>query len=1109
MKEIIINKRYFNNIETSINSLNEYFSSNYKVKNFPNLENSDLDEEMNHIITTISSIDARWIDDEDVANEAIDKLNEKKEDYVQYVTTNEGGDFFDYCSQNNDQVSADLGTEYLSFKALQFAADHQEDFSKLLNGIYSFELFLKPSAYKNEISLFSQNVPIVECEDVMSGTEFKIFDPRTYIQGIFENDDITMPEDMNITAETERFMNYTDLTGVEVKVNEAIQEAAEVNFFTDTKPKHIKYDGKKWMISQQFEKTVNNLVAALRKCNDTDDLKTFFENDSKKYAKDLNDTVVPFILVQAMIKKGKEVGGFTKYSDSYASIISKNKGAKRFENYDIFTTFKADKEGTIKFIENFCKLKFVNDPSASITNNTVLTLFNIFDSRIYFDILYNMIPDKVKKTNGMDEDSFVRSNRGRINKNSRASNTYAADKAEVTPNNEEQTTEEINEYVTSTMRILGDMDISDMVHCESWRDMLRAEISTLDSGLHKAQIPVSGTNEYIGESFDVINHAETDIIMEADGNGQIVSNSVLGCFIGTSSVTTAASITASPLTLILFIDASGVKSPTCSEIASNVAKKSRGKNIKAEIIRDVLSIIRAMAKEADGEIDAYTLKDMKKRGNQLRDTLSFALRRKDTFNDTEKENLIDLHHAATKMGDLTPNDVSKNDKIVRSFFKASDAVVMMITKINPDDIDNFANIGEPEPVENEPVSEEPVSEEPTTEEPVSEETRTEDDEPVSESAVIQETDKGAIPAYMKTRMQLSDESGNKPETKVEDVNPPSGDEKVPSNPIDDLADSINEKVDGAGDDLKDMIGKEAKKEGSNIVVNINNNYNYSNSFNKSSNDLSTGKSMKIDNSVNDNSVKDQSVKDQSVKDQSVKDQSKKNNTSPSNNKYNSTTDSNTKDEKKVQEFSTGYSVEDVFAFLESEEPLLEADGANKPPKEDSLTKAMDRDRKKLPKQQAAKKTANKVVSTAKAVAKPAIRTKQWLLGIVDSLVQRSDDKVKAEIIQERSYRTALYKAMRIAIKAGLAGVAWTISGYLCAAYVAIVAAKEIDKQRLKKEVRREFAVEMRILDDKIRVADQNGDFQDKWKMMRLRSKMESIAANEATHQTIAHPSSVQ
>ena len=206
----------------------------------------------------------------------------------------------------------------------------------------------------------------------------------------------------------------------------------------------------------------------------------------------------------------------------------------------------------------------------------------------------------------MDEDSFVRSNRGRINKNSRASNTYAADKADVTPNNEEQTTKEINEYVTSTMRILGDMDISDMVHCESWRDMLRAEISTLDTGLHNAQIPVSATNEYIGESFDVINHMETDIIMEADGNGQIVSNSVLGCFIGTASVTTAASITASPLTLILFIDASGVKSPTCSEIAANVAKKSRGKNIKAEIIRDVLSIIRAMAKEADGEIDAYT-----------------------------------------------------------------------------------------------------------------------------------------------------------------------------------------------------------------------------------------------------------------------------------------------------------------------------------------------------------------------------------------------------------------------------------------------------------------------------------------------------------------------
>lgn len=1104
--EIIINKRYFDNIEKAVTSLNEFFSSNFKNKNFVNIdEDTDLDEGVRHCMSIMNDVDPTWITDPENANEAVDKINAIKPELTNYAMNNPEGNFFTYCSETNNTALSDIGYEYLSFKALQQVSDNFSEFEKLMNGLYSFDLFLHPSAYKNAIAKFSETVPTGECSDVLANVSFPVFDSKAYISSLFENEDIQFPAGMDYKSELERFDSFQDLDNITVRVDEAIQEAAEVNFFENTKPKHIKYSNGKWVISDQFKKTVNELVAALRKCDTTDDLKTFFENESKKYAKDLNDTVAPFILVQAMIKKGKEVGGFTKHSDSYASIISKNSGAKRFENYDIFTTFKSDKTGTIKFLDDFFNLRLVNDDKAYVANNTILTLFNIFDSRIYYDILYNLIPDKEKKDKNMDEDSFVKQHRAIINKNSRGMNTYATDTAQVRSDNTEKSSKEIKEYAYNTIRSMGDMDISDMVTCEAWVDMIREEIESVDDGLYNAGIPSSATAEYIGESFNDVDSIMNQMIMESvEEHNKVTAKTVMSGLIGGVGGTAAAFIVgAGTTTMLSILIAIGITSPTLSIIGNKLAKKRRGKNIKAEILRDIDAIVRILAKDVS-ELDGYLIKELRKRAKVLVESTSFAMKSKDTFKDVEREYLMDLHHAATRMSKIQMGDTGANENIIKSFFKAADEVTKMITKITDEEIlaalpdQNIGDVSEEETTETSTVEDDGEVEETVEEKTESDEKDDsessdddDDDDDVKQEGFVQEVDHGGIPEYMKTRIALSDEDGSGKKTTVTDVNPPAADDDTPSNSIDDLSASIDAKISAGGDNINDMIGKEAKKEGNHIVYNVTNNYNYSNSFNKTSTDLSSGK------------VTDQSISVNKSKDPK---------NTGSNNINNSTTSSDPTDKKNVQEFSTGYSVDDVFSFLESGEPLLEAAGSNKPPKEDSLTRAMDRDRKALPKQQAAKKAVDKTVSTAKAATKPIIRTKHWLLGIVDSLVKRKEDKVKAEIIESPSYRTALFKASRIAIKAGLFGVALTINGYLAGVYAVVLASNAYDKQRLRKEVQAEFATEMRILDDKIRLADQENTPESrkaKWQMMRLRDKMERIATKEATRSRFVHPTSVQ
>ena len=856
---IVVKKSYFDNIETTINSLNQFFSSNFKQKNFPVVDGDyEVDDSVMKIVGLMNGVESSWVDNPEEVERIVNAINTVSEKYDDHP--------YEQICDNNDSVTIDHIDAFVSFKALQFIADHFDEFSKLMNGIYSMELFTKPSKYKSVIELFSQDINISEIEKVQDDLHTPIFDGAAYIKSLFDSKQITMPKGLDEQEEVKRFYNFQD-SPMEIQVDDTdkeitpVQEAAEVNYFTKRKPVHIKYDEKKdkFHISAQFRKAIDQLKDGLEKCKNSEDLLDFFDDPKGRYpqADDFTSNVIPFILAKVFNNTKKypnqdmDMTLFRPYINSYKSIIDNNPGAKRFSNYDLFSTFKTDKKGTIQFIIDFCEINFYNDASAAITNNNLLTIFNIFDSRIYFDILYNLIPDKVKKTKFPSEDEFVKRVRARVNKNSKSSNVYKPATIKAAVENDLPTAEDVVKYTEDSVREFAEMSISDIMLCEQYHQILRDEINTLDT----------------------------------------------------------------------------------------------------RIYNEGLSPIR---------ID-WMLRDYK---------------------------------------------------------------------------------------------------------------------------VIQEVDKGEIPEYMKTRVRLSDEMGTTPKVTQTEVQIPPD---TPTNSVDELADSIDEKMDANTDKLEDMLGSGATKDGKNIVINVTNNYN--NSFNRDDHsdhsthsDLSTGKNINKSNNVTTTHTNSHNTTN-----------SDKSSGSNNNNNSNSNNDTN---DSKVQEFASGYSVDNVFAFLESEEPLSTiTEATTKPPKGSLTTAMMDLDKNSRSLQQKSKRSVQKGVGFTKALLKPAMRTKQWLAGIVDSLIKRNEDVVKTEIIESPGYRSMLFKATRLALKLGMFGIAATINPYIGAAYAALEVSRGIDKERLKREVQGEMAAEIDILDYKIEEAKAAGDVKAVSEMKRLRAKMTRITSD--------------
>lgn len=1234
---IIIKQSYFTNIQTAINSLNEFCSSGFKVKNFPVLDGDfQLDPMLERILSRLDSVDPTWLEDEGKLNGIIDLINEN----IQKIDPVDG--VYETIVNSNNEMMINSIDAYIGFKVLQIIADNFQDFIKLVNGIYTFEIFTKPDQYVDVLDEFGKFIPLNEIPEL--DLEEKIFDEGFYVEGVFKNDQIEIPSTLEIETETERIINRTPLQGVEVFVDDSVQEAAEINFFTDTKPKHMKYSTKtkKWMVSNQFEKTINDLVAGLRKCDSTDDLNNFFKSDFWNKSLDLSETVLPYILAKVFGNTKKfpyDNISAEKYWDSYKSIIKQNSGAKRFQNYDIYTTFKSDKEGTIKFIEDFFKLKLVNDPDASISNNTLLTLFNIFDSRIYLDIVYNYAPDSVKSEK--TEDQFVKEIRSKINKNSRTTKTYTNSEGAQDPSPEDNVDDSktVTEYVSNELNKLGDMSISDMVHCEQFSHIVECDIDTLGDKMYNAGLSPFLVEEYIGESFNDIDSFTNDFIQEASTQTRRETFQQSVCSLmanmeeivkldkqhrwNANSFSSRYKTTFNPLQ---FLGIPVTSITNTSEEHGNIkqaffmtkrAIKGKCGSFTSEQMR-VISKLHDLTGDLWGNVKMFWinprnwLKEFnlwkndktQKRTRKIADiareivamksALEFVIDNDDFVNEywydgdpnyvfqeaTTEKNRERLRIATSvlmedmkKISDLAKKKQWTNNACINTFkgetktnvkeaykyatrgatgscgkFQDSEVntlkdlcektkeILSTVGKIN---INPFVskNIKEADSVRKistlandilsmksdlEFVNSEVVKD---TDSPVvaEEKSVTESFEYDIDSFRVtmeQESTGGELPEYMKNRFKMTDTVG----TTVTPAGLPDG---VPQNPISDITDSIDAKLDAGGDNLGDMIGagfennpNKDKAEGK-VVVNITNNY--TNSFNRDSNntttntttndDHSTGKTTNTtntnsnnkSNSDNDNSHDNQtdSSSNKSIKKSTVtkkksdnSDRSTSTSTKGSNNNNNSNDSVDTKDSPTVkdgqQKLSSGKTVQEMFMFLESKEPQSSEFNAT-PPRDDLLTKAMDRDRKMLPKQQKAKHGVQKVANTGKAVLKPVTRIKQWLTKVLDSLIKRDEDNVKSELLENKSYRSAVFKASRLALKLGLVSVAFSIQPYLGLTVAGVEGLRMADRNRLKKELQRELESEIDVVEAKIRDLESIGTPEarkQKYEYMRLKKQLE-------------------
>ena len=928
--QIVINKAYFDNIKIAIDAMNNFFASGFKTKDFPVVNNDfQLDRILSRTLSWLNNIEPSWVDDPNKAIETLDTLKsivskETVKEAVEEVPPDPENPWVRIIS-GEDKTASDMFHAFIGFKVLQYITNNFDKYEQLMNGIYSFELFTKPSSYRDAITVFTSPIPMPELDSIAKlPGEYKLFDASDYVNSIFANEQIKLPEDMNSDTEIQRFQSFGDLQDCEIVINDAVQEAAKVDYFTEA-VEGIRFYKGKWKISKQFESSINELLKRLRECETTEDLAELFQT-AKINPMAFRNAVVPAILVRVFANPKKvaetDKDEFKDYTKSYASIVRQNEGAKRFSRVDLFSTFKADKEGTIQFLEDFFKLNLANNENIVVSNNTILTTFNIFDSHIYFTVLYNAMDDKHREAETCD--GFIKRIRSRINKNSHAANPYQ--KKKETKKSIEGSAQ-VAEYAFETLKELGELSVADMHYCESFAGAVYDEIDTMGDAFYNKGMSSIMVDHYIGESYQLFQEADEE--------------------------------------------------------------PEKNKKTAAE----------------DGSIPNY----LKSRVNI--------------------------------------SDESSSAKAAAEKKKKKSSEVSDIT-LDPDD--EFT----PE-----------------------------------------------VPEYMKNRM---DDAGDIDPTITDVQLPPD----VPTNDADMLADSIEARLNTDADSLSDMLGADYKgqiKPGNQggpgtVIYNITNNY--TNSHNSTvTNDLSNRSRVSNVTSTNN--------------DLSSNKRTSMARKTPSTNNYDNTRPSSNSKEP-TDTFSTGKSVQEVFALLGSKEPLFVESDAGTPPKGDLLTTAMDVDKATLPAQQGLKRGVQKVVNTGKAIVKPIGRTKQWMRNMVDSLIKRDEDKVKADLIENPSYRSAVYKVARLAIKTGATAVFYAVSPWLGVGYLGVQGAKLVDRDRLRKEANQEIATEIQIINEKIehlRSGSRWGNEQTEeqrqelYKLMRMRQKLVGLSTS-AHKQKLANPKSV-
>ena len=317
------------------------------------------------------------------------------------------------------------------------------------------------------------------------------------------NDDVKLPSEMTAEIETARIIEGKDKTDTEVAIDKSTQEsyteAATIEVGITNVSKNIKFYNGKFEISSQSKKWIDELISDLKDCNDVDALNEVFESfkfPEEKYV----DMILPYILTQVLVNEKK----FPGKEPAIANMLEKevyakkkaDKGSSRFSDYDLYSTFKSDKEGTIHFLEDFFYGNLVTNDKASISNNVLLALFNIFDSRVYLNQMYAAIGKNDEYDSPVD---FVKKIRARINKNSRATNVYQPDASP--SEKKEATPEDVQEFAREQIRSFGDIELKDILYCEQIAHIVYDEISTISDRIYNEGYSIIGVNNYLKGGF--------------------------------------------------------------------------------------------------------------------------------------------------------------------------------------------------------------------------------------------------------------------------------------------------------------------------------------------------------------------------------------------------------------------------------------------------------------------------------------------------------------------------------------------------------------------------------------------------------------------------------
>ena len=981
MDQIIIKQSYFDNIKTAVDSINRFFESEFREKNFP-VDTSELDWAIANIIELLEDLDPAYVLNNDKLEDTLDMIS----DEINNENVMSNAQFMSNRPMRNAVESV------ISYVALTEIANDFDTFNRFVNGIYTFELFMKPSQYRKEIQKFTANLPLPgELEEL--DIDSSIFDVPTYVMNLNNNPDITFPETMNPDSEVQRILSFRDIQNTEIVVDD--KTPPESDTAPATPPANTNQEVQEGAASGAV---IGSLIAGPIGAGVGAHIgvKRAKKKEEKKAAE-----------AEALAEKtANKVAERTKQSsqkqiqESYGGTLGAVDGAMWGE------ILGGGAPGAVVGAAVGGAVGHANDKTTQAKKIPLIRSVRYRAS----DGKYQ-ISEQTKRFG----DSIVKQ-----------LESFAPDQSK-----------DLKQYF-QTLKIPNTVDIP-------LPYIITSAMKRNDLGTQKAY------NRRTGEMF------ATPILDLFAKNKDAVIKYIQDYMSLTLINNPTASIQSKKLLSIFNKHDAPTYIVAVLNVRYNASTTKNTGNAKMLVLdyKNIIKRINANSKNA-------------------------TVYEKDT---KPKNNTSKAIKESTELRIKEYGDISLEAMQLCEGYK--DILFDEISTVQDSAYNNGMSINQ-------------------LDEFITEESYT------FMESIMRPAAKGDIPAYMMSRIDVSaGERPNKPEqdepTEVPDpLIPP------PRNSIEDLSESIDEKMDMPGD-LDELIGNKFKPEhkNGNIVYNVT----YNNSFNKTSqdshnttNDLSENKrvSNTSNTSHSNNTTANSKNTTNSKNPTNTINPANTSETSPKNNNDNSNDSLDTKEFQETavlssldRTLSNGLTIRELFTFLESEEPLSNEFGATagKPPKEDSLTRALDKDRESLANRQESKRKFQKFGNTVRAKAKGITRTKMWLTNVINSLIERDEEKVKQEIIENPSYRTSLYKALRLGIKLGLTGVAFTISTWLGAAVAVYHVAKASDKARLRREVQDEMVTELKILDEKIEYASKTNNQAELYKLMRIKGKLTGIAAD--------------